>query len=141
MIGKNIIEIEETDSTNLYTSILLKSKKIPEGTVISAFRQNSGRGQGNNLWESEAGKNLTVSIVLYPYFLPIEEQSMLNKVISLGIYDMMTALTKGKANIKIKWPNDIYISDKKVSGILIENAIIGNKFIHSIVGVGININQ
>lgn len=147
MIGKNIIEIEETGSTNLYASDLLRSKEIPEGTVISAFRQSSGRGLGSNSWESEAGKNLTISIILYPSFLPIEKQFMLNKVVSLGVYDIITKLIENtnslvnKSIVKIKWPNDIYIGDKKVSGILIENAIIGNKFLHSIVGIGININQ
>jgi BirA family biotin operon repressor/biotin-[acetyl-CoA-carboxylase] ligase len=147
MIGKNLIEIEETDSTNLYASVLLRSKEIPEGTIISAFRQSSGRGLGSNSWESEGGKNLTISIILYPSFLPIEKQFMLNKVVSLGVYDMITKLIGNTNSLihkriaKIKWPNDIYIGDKKVSGILIENAIIGNKFLHSIVGIGVNINQ
>jgi len=139
MILCNIIEVKETESTNVYATELLKIKELHEGTVISAFRQSAGKGQGSNLWESEAGKNLTLSVILYPFFLPVEKQFKLNMAVSLGVCDMLEELIN--IDVKIKWPNDIYIGNKKVSGILIENAISGNKFLHSIIGIGININQ
>jgi BirA family biotin operon repressor/biotin-[acetyl-CoA-carboxylase] ligase len=66
---------------------------------------------------------------------------MLNKMVSLGVYDMISKLVTDPSQVKIKWPNDIYVGNKKISGMLIENAIIGNTFQHSILGIGININQ
>lgn len=141
MIGDNIIELDETTSTNRFTSELLGKDKLPDGTVIMACYQNCGKGAGDNKWESEVGKNLTISIVLYPIFLPLERQFMLNKMVSLGVYDMICKLVNNPLKVKIKWPNDIYVENKKISGILIENAIIGNTFQHSIFGIGININQ
>jgi len=141
MIGTHIIELEESESTNRYAFNLLSKNDVAEGTVITAMYQSSGRGLGNNKWESEKGKNLTLSIILYPSFLPLDKQFMLNKMISLGIYDMISHLIQNIQTVKIKWPNDIYIGNKKVSGTLIENAIVGNTFQQAIIGIGININQ
>ncbi len=141
MIGNNIIELEETFSTNRYALELLSNSRISEGTVISVVNQTSGRGSYGNFWESEKGKNLTVSIILYPTFLSFEKQFMLNKVTSLSVYDMLVQINSGQEAVMIKWPNDIYTDNKKFSGILIENTIIGSTFKHSIIGIGININQ
>lgn len=141
MIGDNIIELNETTSTNRFTSELLSKEKLPDGTVITAKCQSCGKGAGENRWESEAGKNLTISIVLHPEFLPLEKQFMLNKMVSLGVYDMISKLVTDPSQVKIKWPNDVYVGNKKICGMLIENAIIGNIFQHSILGIGININQ
>lgn len=133
-----IIEIKSVKSTNTYASEILKTKNIDEGTIIFSPNQSAGRGLGQNSWESEEGKNLTFSIVLFPDFLPIDKQYLLSKVISLGIYDY----AKSKASeIKIKWPNDIYYKDKKLAGILIENSIKGSTINHSIAGIGFNLNQ
>jgi BirA family transcriptional regulator, biotin operon repressor / biotin---[acetyl-CoA-carboxylase] ligase len=142
MIGNYIIRLEETASTNRYASELLNANyTIAEGTVILANDQQSGRGAGDNKWESEKGKNLTLSIVLYPAFLQLEKQFMINKLASLSVYDMIVKLLEGKRNVKVKWPNDIYVDNKKISGTLIENAIVGNTFRYAILGIGININQ
>jgi len=141
MIGNNIIELEETLSTNRYASELISASEISEGTVISAVNQTLGRGSDGSFWEGEKGKNLTLSIVLYPEFLSIKKQFLLNKVASLSIYDMIVKLNPNHKEVMIKWPNDIYIGNKKISGILIENAILGDTLKHSIIGIGININQ
>ena len=133
-----IIQIKEIDSTNNYLSKKLSASKIAEGTIVSALYQNAGKGHGTNQWESEKGKNILCSIILYPDFLPVDKNFLLSKVISLGIANY--ALTKSNF-IKIKWPNDIYFKDFKISGILIENAIKGSKISQSIVGIGLNINQ
>ncbi|HEY4800252.1 MAG TPA: biotin--[acetyl-CoA-carboxylase] ligase, partial [Bacteroidia bacterium] len=99
-------------------------------------------------WESEAGKNLTLSILLKPAFLKPDEQFSLSKAIALAVLDFVTSiltptsqLSVERGAVKIKWPNDIYIGNKKVAGILIENSVSGNFLSHSVVGIGININQ
>ena len=125
-------------STNTYATNLLKYKRPPEGTIISTKYQTAGRGHGANKWESKQGENLTISIVLYPVFLKANEQFLLSMAISLGIKDFLGLYTP---DISIKWPNDIYVSDDKIAGILIENSISGNNFDYCIAGIGININQ
>jgi BirA family transcriptional regulator, biotin operon repressor / biotin---[acetyl-CoA-carboxylase] ligase len=141
MIGKNLIELEETRSTNRYAFERIKNCDITEGTVISAIHQSSGRGLGENKWKSEARKNITASIIVKPVFLPLQRQFMLNIFTSLAVRDMLSRFIPEKETIKIKWPNDIYIKNKKASGILIENIISGNAFQCSVIGIGININQ
>src|ERR1035437_6040925 len=130
-IGKNCIEVEKTDSTNSYLSrlltslptSLLKERGVFEGTVVITNHQEQGRGQRGTTWESEPNKNLTLSILLQPTFLRPDEQFELNKAISLGVAEFVAGLLSpfegGKGDVKIKWPNDIYIGNKKVAGILI----------------------
>lgn len=141
MIGNHIIKLRETDSTNRFVLELEGKEKIAEGTVITAFHQHSGRGTGDNKWESEKGKNLTVSIVLYPSFLHLKNQFMINKIASLGVYDMLKQVSGCNDIFKIKWTNDIYAGNKKISGMLIENSILGNTLHRTVIGIGININQ
>ncbi len=139
-IGNQIIELEKVDSTNKYVLRLLeKNKKIDEGTIITTHSQYAGKGQDKNYWESEPGKNLTLSIVLQPEFLKIEKQFMLNKIIALSVYNFINSF--GFKKTSIKWPNDIYIENKKVAGILINNTIRGNSYDYCVAGLGININQ
>ena len=131
-----IFTIKEIGSTNKYAACLPTDTE--EGKVIVARFQTHGRGQGSNFWESEAGKNLTLSIILKPEFLPITDQFYISKIISLAIADLLATYVK---NISIKWPNDIYVGEKKIAGILIENSISGSNLMQSIIGMGININQ
>ena len=138
MIGSIVHRIHETDSTNNYAANQLLTKRLPEGVVFIADSQIGGRGQASNRWESEPSKNLTFSILLYPEFLEISRQFELSKTISLGVTDYLNELTH---NVSIKWPNDIYLENRKVAGILIENSIRINKISSSIVGIGLNINQ
>ncbi len=138
MIGTNIIRKKSVPSTNTFALEMLKKEKVPEGTIIRADEQTQGRGHEGNHWESEAGKNLTFSVVLYPTFLDIEAQFMLSKITSLAIVDFLYSKTD---HVTIKWPNDIYVKNDKIAGILIENSIIGVKFSHSVIGIGLNINQ
>lgn len=137
-IENNIIVLQETDSTNNYANRQLTESEVPEGTVFLAYRQQNGRGQVNNQWESEAGKNLTFSLVLKPGFIEISDQFMISKMVALGI---CAGLKNYIDNLKIKWPNDIYAGDRKLGGILIENSIMSGKIINSVIGIGLNINQ
>lgn len=137
---RRIIELDEVDSTNSYASNLVNSGKVVEGTIIRAHTQTAGKGQGENRWISQPGKNLTISMILYPRFLPIESQFMLNKSVSLAVLDFVHSILP-QGSCKIKWPNDIYSGFSKLGGILINNTISGSAFDASIIGIGININQ
>ena len=141
MFTHEIIRLEITDSTNRYAAALISEKEINEGTIVLARCQSAGKGQKNNVWESEAGKNLTFSMILTPVFLSSEKQFYLNKIISLAIADFLKSVIKDFQEIKIKWPNDVYVADKKIAGILIENFLQGNKNNYSVIGIGLNINQ
>jgi len=139
-VGQNLLTLKEVNSTNDFLKNLLSnSKPLPEGTVIMAETQFAGRGQQQNKWHSEPGKNLTFSILLNPSFLPLEEQFDLTRAISLGVTDALEPLLGEQ--LKIKWPNDIYYDDKKLGGMLIENLIQGNHIKSAIIGIGLNINQ
>jgi BirA family transcriptional regulator, biotin operon repressor / biotin---[acetyl-CoA-carboxylase] ligase len=138
-IARNIIELKEADSTNSYASGLLINKPA-EGTVIIAHSQKKGRGRRGASWESEAGKNLTFSMILYPSFLDLKNQFFLSIVVSLGIYDYASSIIND-TGIKIKWPNDIYYNDKKLAGILIENTVKTEQIAGTVAGIGLNINQ
>ncbi len=135
--NKKFIVLNETDSTNNYAKQLILSNP-EEGTVVMAQYQKSGKGQQGNSWESESGKNMLASIILYPSFLYAGDQFMISKIVSLAILDTLKSKIK---NVSIKWPNDIYVHDKKIAGILIENTIKGNNLDSSILGIGLNLNQ
>jgi BirA family biotin operon repressor/biotin-[acetyl-CoA-carboxylase] ligase len=117
---------------------MLKEGMVKEGSVLYTDFQTSGKGRAGNRWESERGKNLLFSIILYPKFIRPEDQFFISIAISLGICDFADNHFAGS---KIKWPNDIYINDDKIAGILIENSILGNHLENTITGIGININQ
>lgn len=139
-VGQNLITLKEVDSTNTFLKdVLSKSTPLLDGTVILAEKQFAGRGQTNNTWISEPGKNLTFSILLNPSFMEVERQFELNKAISLALNDVLSKYAGNDASIK--WPNDSYLGNKKVAGMLIENIILGNRIRHAIIGIGLNINQ
>ncbi|HEY8927601.1 MAG TPA: biotin--[acetyl-CoA-carboxylase] ligase [Mucilaginibacter sp.] len=139
-VGQNFITIPQVDSTNNYLKELASnSKPVMEGTVIMAENQFAGRGQQQNGWHAEPGKNLTFSLLLKPHFLAITDQFDLVRAVSLGVYDALEPLLGNE--LKIKWPNDIYYSGQKLGGMLIENMIQGGQIKNAIVGIGLNINQ
>ncbi|WP_299576218.1 biotin--[acetyl-CoA-carboxylase] ligase [uncultured Sunxiuqinia sp.] len=137
-IGETIKIIERTASTNNYATSQVRENDVETGTVFLAYDQTAGRGQFANRWESEAGKNLTFSLVLRPGFLEIYKQYMLSKMVCLGLERFLSAHTEG---VKIKWPNDIYVHDRKICGILIENSIMSGQLSLSVIGIGLNVNQ
>ena len=119
--------------------MLSNSEPLPEGTVIMSDNQFDGRGQQQNTWLSEPGKNLTISILFKPRFLAIDRQFDLNIAVSVAVATAISDVCK--LDCKIKWPNDIFYGGKKIGGILIENIIAGSHFKDAIVGIGINVNQ
>ena len=106
--------------------------------VLTAY-QTQGRGQRGNTWVVQPGQNLTFSLILQPTFLQATEQFWLNMAVSLAVYDALAPLIP--AGLQVKWPNDIYVNDRKLGGILIENSLQGYHLAHSVVGIGLNINQ
>jgi len=137
--GRHVTLLETVNSTNSFMNDLLSQQKIPEGAVVMAKQQTEGRGQAGERWLSEPGKNLLLSFVFYPVFLSPQNLFSLSKAFSLGVCDGIKQITELKP--KIKWPNDIYIGDKKAGGLLIENSIRNPQVNHTILGVGINVNQ
>lgn len=132
-----IIRVEETDSTNR----LLHEYTGDEGkvmTVAVAEHQTAGRGQGTNHWESEAGQNLLFSIMVRPEALPVQRQFVMLEAGALAIKDVLEEYAGG---ITIKWPNDVYWHDKKISGTLSECTVSRGMTGRCIIGTGININQ
>ncbi len=159
MIGKKIVELESIDSTNAYANKLLLRNPLEDGVVIWAHEQFAGRGQHDHIWVSETGKNLTFTVIFRPVFLPPDRQFLLNKVVALAVIDFIgtsmanvSAVSPVRAespgssgiinpSVSIKWPNDIYVGDLKIGGILIEHKIMGNRLETSLAGIGVNINQ
>lgn len=135
-----IIRLAEVRSTNASLRALLEKEPegLPEGSVLVADKQTAGRGQVGNVWESEPGKNLTFSVVLYPDCIPANHQFLISQIASLSVKETLDAYVSG---IRVKWPNDIYRNEKKICGMLIENDLAGNFLYCSIIGIGINLNQ
>jgi len=135
-----IRQLESVGSTNAYLQQLFLKEKVAEGFVVLAREQQSGKGHGANSWESEAGKNLTFSLLLRPDAILPEQQFLLTQLISLALVDLVKDFLPGES-VSIKWPNDIYIGEQKAAGILIQNFIKGQNIDASIVGIGLNVNQ
>ena len=138
--GRVVVAFESLRSTNEHAHELLEKGNVMEGTAVRAGFQTGGKGYGTNTWESEAGKNLLVSIILKPSFLQPKHQFFLNQAISLAVADSVQQLAPD-SEVKIKWPNDIFCDDLKIAGILIENAVQGNSLLNSVAGIGLNMNQ
>lgn len=138
IIGSVIEHHEKVSSTNAVAVLKIRNEKPCEGTIVTALFQEKGRGQMGNAWESEAGKNLLMSVILYPEMIIAENQFILSKMVSVAVYDLIRNET---SDVKIKWPNDIYVKDDKIAGILIENAVLGNAISSCIAGIGLNVNQ
>lgn len=132
------IILDETPSTNTELKNKLISQKLPEFSVIITEHQTAGRGQQGNTWESEKGANLTFSFLLRPSFLEPYLQFYLSKIASLAIVDV---LHNHHIDATIKWPNDIYINNFKVAGILIESSLTGTRMDSTVIGIGLNVNQ
>ncbi len=139
-VGQNLIKLSTVDSTNSYLKKLASnSEPLPEGTVIMAEHQFAGRGQLDSVWQTESGKNLTFSLLLRPVFVAIEDQFLLNVLVSLALNDALVKYLP--LGLSVKWPNDVYVDDRKLGGVLIENTIAGSGIKQSVIGIGLNVNQ
>lgn len=150
------IELDETVSTNTFLATY-RAAEPSSITVATAEYQSAGRGQTGNSWESEKGKNLLFSILVQPKTLPATHVFLLSEAIALSIREVIAdalrsasphlppplqgGLGGGAFSVTVKWPNDIYVDDRKIAGILIENELCGHNVGRSIIGCGVNINQ
>lgn len=139
------IELDEVSSTNSFLADY-RPLQPAEITLVSAEHQTAGRGQTGNSWESAHGQNLLFSLLLHPTFLPPTHLFLLSEAIALSIRDALATfhpslLTSPSSLLSVKWPNDIYVGDHKIAGILIENNLCGQAIGRCIIGCGVNINQ
>lgn len=140
-----LIELEETYTIVIEwhkevtsTNDLAKRGIYSHGDIVLAESQTAGRGQRGNRWSSSEGDNLTFSIVLKPNHVVAESQFYISKAIALAIVKTLAAFD---IRATIKWPNDIYVGDRKICGTLIENDLMGTNLTKSVAGIGINVNQ
>ena len=134
----HVIRLDECSSTNSYMASVVSG--LSHGAVVITDRQTAGRGQRGNSWEAMPGKNLTFSLFIKPDAMPARDQFYISEAVALGITDILRPLLPDNA-VAIKWPNDIYVDDCKICGILIENSLIGSSVGYSIAGIGLNVNQ
>jgi BirA family transcriptional regulator, biotin operon repressor / biotin---[acetyl-CoA-carboxylase] ligase len=139
-IGSTVILLPTCESTNTYLMDLSQKSPQQEGFLVRAFQQTAGRGQRGNSWESTPNLNLTLSFLAYPHFLALHEIFVLNMAIALGVHDFLCQYIAPNL-VSIKYPNDLLIENKKIGGILIENAIKGEAIDRTVVGIGLNVNQ
>jgi BirA family transcriptional regulator, biotin operon repressor / biotin---[acetyl-CoA-carboxylase] ligase len=138
IIGSNILFLKNLPSTNSHALDLLKNSKLPEGTILYTNYQSAGKGYSGNKWESEDGKNLLISIIIYPSFIKPEDQFLISMTVSLGVCDFLMRFIP---DCSIKWPNDIWVNNDKIAGLLLESSLADNKIEFTVVGIGLNINQ
>ncbi|WP_111685461.1 biotin--[acetyl-CoA-carboxylase] ligase [Winogradskyella tangerina] len=134
-----IIKLDAIDSTNTYLKEMAAVTLPEDYTVVVAEQQLAGRGQMGTQWDSEKGKNLTVSVFKKFEVFRIEDQFYISMAVSLAIHKTLKAFKIPK--LSIKWPNDILSANQKICGILIENVIKNNQFKGSVIGFGLNVNQ
>lgn len=136
-VGKVTHYFSELSSTNAYAVEWLSKTKPREGTAIIAGHQTAGRGQIGRSWHDSAGKNLLLSVVFYPHWLAVSAQFGLSQAVALAVADTVRPYKPAQ----VKWPNDVYIGDAKVAGILIQNSLQGSQIQWSVVGIGLNVNE
>ena len=134
---KNVYFRSEVDSTN-DEIMRLNDRTDLEWAILFADHQTAGRGQRGNTWESEPGKNLTFSLYFRPVGVAADEQFAISMAVAV---EMTKILRPYVGRVKVKWPNDIYVGDRKIAGILIENRLKGNRISECVVGIGLNVNQ
>ena len=126
--------INQTNSTNTWL------KEHPDCEVVWTSWQTAGRGQAGNSWESEAGKNVLFSMRLKRPQVAVDKQFALTMMTSVAVWKVVKALLPNE-DVTIKWPNDIYVGDRKICGMLIESRIKEKTVDEAIVGIGLNVNQ
>ncbi len=145
LLGAPLIELSTIDSTNIYAMAQIKAGLAKSGSCYTADFQTNGKGQHGRVWESSKGQNLLSSYILelntldaLKYWTPADQIGF-SAAIALGARAFFAAFAGSET--KIKKPNDIYFSDRKAGGILIENLVRGQEWTWAVIGIGMNINQ
>jgi len=137
--GKSQVFLPTCHSTNESAQELLAQGNVKQGTLVITDHQTAGKGQMGNMWEAEMGRNLTFSLIFKPNSLSLNLQFFLNIITSLAVRETVAFFINER--ISVKWPNDIYLNDNKVSGILVQTAIRSNLIHSAVIGIGLNVNQ
>ena len=132
----DIICLDSTDSTNNW--VAQNEDKLPSPSMVRCHSQIAGRGQRGNTWESEPGKNFTGTVLFHPLTFPATSQFLISEAIALAVVNTLAFFG---IRAKVKWPNDVYVGDRKICGILVEHVIMGNVISRTLAGIGINVNQ
>jgi BirA family biotin operon repressor/biotin-[acetyl-CoA-carboxylase] ligase len=134
-----VIKLDAIDSTNEFLKGLSCTQDVENFTIVTAENQTKGKGQIGSEWDSEMGKNLTMSVFIKDYLSDVNQIFVLNIGVALAVVKALD--TFNIPNLKIKWPNDIMSDNFKIAGILIENSLKSDGAINSVVGLGLNVNQ
>lgn len=135
---KKILNVEEISSTNAHLFSLLNAENALNISIVTAEFQTAGKGQQGNSWHSARGENLLFSHVVFPQQLAAVEQFVISQIVALALCKTLQSFGIESC---IKWANDIYVGNKKIAGVLIENQLSGNLVKTCIVGIGLNVNQ
>lgn len=137
-VGAKFIFLDVVDSTNNYLSELVKQQDVAHGTIVVANEQTNGRGQRGTTWNTQPGMNLILSCYLEFSGLSVEKQNAIHHFVACSVNNLIKRLG---VESKIKWPNDILTPTGKIAGILIENSLVNASIKHTIIGIGLNVNQ
>ena len=132
-----IITLDATTSTNDYLLSLNTERDL---CVVTDY-QSAGKGMGENVWESERGKNLLFSLLVHPLWLGIQKQYLMSMVQAVSLWEALSDYVENPTLLTIKWPNDIYYKDCKLSGTRIDLNLQGMKIQDMVIGTGVNVNQ
>lgn len=138
-VGQNRVFLPNCHSTNDIASQQIERGDNYDGLLVYTDFQSAGRGQRGTVWQAEPGQNVMMSVVLNTSYVPVNKQFDLSVAAALGVYSGLDSL--GVQDLSVKWPNDLYLQDKKLGGILIESSIREGKLKSSIIGIGLNVNQ
>ena len=138
-VNTKTIHLTETSSTNEWLRTY-KPQDDKEMTIVSTDFQTTGHGQGTNTWESGRGQNLLFSIMVHPRHLPVGKQFLLSEAAANAFREALCKYLP-EEEVTVKWPNDIYYKDQKISGTLIETSISSKGMGRAVIGTGINVNQ
>lgn len=131
--------LDTTDSTNNYAMRMVHEGLAKHGMAWFAHEQTAGKGQRGKKWNSNPGENIMMSIAFNPPKAFFAAPFLFNAVITVACRDFFDKLIPDA--LKIKWPNDLWVGDRKAGGILIENSYQGSYWNWSVVGIGFNVNQ
>lgn len=144
LFPKVAFHYELTDGTNAAAMRALTAEEPPSpGSVFLADAQSAGRGQGANQWHATPGDNLTLSMVVYPDHLAVARLFALTQLTGLAVAETVAHFlpTAQAASVRLKWPNDVYVDDQKIAGILVQNGLRGSAVSWSVLGIGLNVNE
>jgi BirA family biotin operon repressor/biotin-[acetyl-CoA-carboxylase] ligase len=134
-----LIELDKVDSTNNHAMYLIRENRAENGTVVLARHQTEGKGQRGKSWKDNAGESINCSLIIKPAQYNIHQVFDLIARTACAIRKVIEATIRHP--VHIKWPNDIYVNDRKAAGILIECITRGNEWQWAVIGFGINVNQ